>query len=186
MKIQEPITEMMKDGKIKYEKFREKGKYQITLLGQKKVKPDRILYSQEVYSQKYNLYGIIDIIYWIRGKGYIVDIKDSDTRQIIRDHLYQAVAYSIMAEETFKTSIHEVQLYYIRSGKWITRRVTSNLRKFINRVLGNINRILYDNYIPTIKSSKKCSSCWYRKICSSSISKENREKRKVRRKILKL
>jgi len=163
--IWEPETFLMKEGKEKYEEYRDKGKYRVTVLGQRKVKPDKILYSQEVYSRSLNIYGIVDAIYWIGNKAYIVEIKDSGLKKPPPDHIYQAVAYALMAEETFNTTVYKIQIYYRISDTWIERRVTAGLRRYVKKIVHEIKRILDGKYIPEPKKIKACKSCWYRGIC---------------------
>lgn len=179
-KINEPLTEMMRDGKKRFEVERERGKRRLTLLGLKRIKPEKILYSVPVYSKKLCIYGIIDVIYWYRGKAYILEIKESNLTKAPLDHIYQATAYALMAEDTFKTIIHKIIIYYTKSGKYIEKKLTNAMKQYTINIIKEIKEIIKGERIPEIKYKRKCRSCWYNRICHFYIKKkENIQTRKL-------
>ena len=186
-RIMEPMTVMMKEGKERFEEDRRMGRRRITLLGKRKIKPDKILYAQPVGSKRLGVYGIADVIFWIGKRGYIVEIKDSNLRKAPPDHLYQAVAYALMAEETFNTVIHKVYIYYTRSDTWIERRLSRQIREYTVSIIKRIRRIMSGREIPEIKLKKKCRSCWYNRICHPQITRVQKTKstRSIIRKMVK-
>jgi|Deesub1362B_J571_1020462.scaffolds.fasta_scaffold00004_515 CRISPR-associated exonuclease Cas4 len=185
MNIKEPVTMMMINGKERFEEFRRKGRRRLTLLGERRIKPDKILYAEEVYSRELDVYGVIDIIYWIGKKAYIVEIKDSDLNKAPPDHLYQAVAYALMAEETFNTLVFGVKIYYSISGRWVEKRITREMRRYTKEIIREIKRIFRGEYIPEPRLIGKCRSCWYRNICFPGRYGVKQREEKGRHKVLK-
>lgn len=175
--IEEPLTEMMRRGRERFEEDRRRGVRRRTLLGMRRIKPDKILYSQHVKSDRLRIHGIIDIIYWLNNRTYIVEIKDSPLKKVTPDHLYQTVAYALMAEETFNTIIYKINIFYLQSGKWIEKRMTKDLREYTIHVINETHKIIQGKVVPEIKYKNRCNSCWYIRICHPYTLKTKRKKR---------
>jgi len=165
MKIVEPITEMMRDGKEGYERDRMGLKRRESILGDKRIKADKIIFSRWLKSEKYRIAGIVDCIYWINNKMNILEIKYSKAKKPYPDHIYQAAAYALMAEEEFKQPVYKIIIYYKYSKLWYERRFTNQLRRYVIKIVEDIRKILDGDEIPTPKLSRKCMSCWYSRIC---------------------
>ena len=165
MRIYEPETEMMRSGRRIFEEIERKADTWKTLLGMRKIKPDRVIYSAKVYSSKYGLAGIIDIVYWAGGKCHVLEVKDSDLKKPEMSHIYQTAIYALMAEETFSTTVVFLEIYYTLSQSYHKYRFTSGVRRYSVSILNKIKGIISGHFIPEPRFSRKCHSCWYKSEC---------------------
>ena len=163
--IREPETEMMKDGVERYKSDHVGFKRRKTLLGKKRMKIEKALFSLPLRSRVYRMYGIVDALYWINGRMHVLEIKYSDLRKPFPDHIYQAAAYALMAEEEFGQPAYKIAIYYEKSNYWFEKRLTDQLRRYTATIIKRVWRILSGKEIPEIKWKRKCESCWYLKIC---------------------
>jgi len=113
--------------------------------------------------------GVADIIYWKDNKLHIVEIKYSKAKKPFPDHIYQTATYAIMAEETLKQKVYKIILYYKYSKLWYERRFTRQLKNYTIKIIEKTRKILKGEIIPEVKWKRKCSSCWYRRICYPQI-----------------
>ena len=164
-RIYEPETEMMRSGRETFEDIEAKSRTWKTLLGRRRVKPDRVLYSAYVYSSRYDCLGIIDVVYWIGRKCYVLEIKESDLMKPDRSHVYQSAIYALMAEETFKTNVSQIEVYYTLSDVHCRIRFSQGVRRYAVSILRRMSEILMGRETPTPRFSRRCHTCWYRSIC---------------------
>jgi len=161
----EPKTEMMLEGSREYLRDEIRWRERKTLLNERRIKVDRMLFSYPLTSRKYRIHGIADTIFWTNQKMNILEIKYGESLSLSRNHLYQTAAYALMAEEEFRQPAYKIVLYYKAGRKWIERRFTVQLRTHVIRIIERIWEILNGKVIPEPKLRTACSSCWYRHFC---------------------
>ena len=164
-RIYEPETEMMRSGREAFDDIEYKSRAWRTLLGKRRIKPDKTLYSVYVYSGKYDCSGIVDVVYWIRRKCNVLEIKESELRKPDISHIYQAAIYALMVEETFSTTVSNIEIYYTLSDIHFRKIFSSGVRRYAVSILRRISHILLGNEVPQPKLSRRCHTCWYRSIC---------------------
>lgn len=169
LRILEPETEMMSQGKKAFTDIEHKAKSWRTVLGMKRVRPDRVIYSARVRSERYGLAGIVDVVYWVGGKCIVLEIKESDLTRPESSHIYQAAIYGLMAEETFETTVSYIEIYYTLSKAYRMIRFTPGIRRYSKSILNKIWGMLNNSYIPEPRLNRRCHSCWYRARCYPSI-----------------
>jgi len=161
----EPKTEIMLEGSREYLKDESRWRERKTLLNERRIKVDRMLFSYPLTSRKYRIHGIADTIFWTNQKMNVLEIKYGESSSLSRNHLYQTAAYALMAEEEFRQPAYKIVLYYKAGRKWIERRFTVQLRTHVIRIIEKIWEILNGKVIPEPKTRTACSSCWYRHFC---------------------
>ena len=165
--FQEPETEMMVEGKEMYEELKRKSYRQLTLLGKRIEKPDEIYYSLKLYSRRYKIYGVADIVYRV-GRFYkVLEVKYSEYKgRIPKDHFYQTATYALIFEDIYKEVVDEIILYYIKNDKLVRRKLLKEHKWYLKNAIKKIWRILDKGEIPDIKPNRrKCNSCFFKKIC---------------------
>jgi CRISPR-associated exonuclease Cas4 len=162
----EPTTEMMLEGSREYSRDESRWMERKTLLNEKRIKADRILFSHPLTSRKHRIHGIADTIFWVNRKMNILEIKYGESPGPFRDHLYQAATYALMAEEEFSQPAYKIILFYKTHGKWIEQRFTAQLRTHLVKTLEKIWEVLEGKIIPEPKPKTPCTSCWYRRFCN--------------------
>jgi len=167
-RIVEPETEMMAKGREEYERDKAGLKRRKTILGDRRIKADKVLFSKPLKSEKYRLAGVVDCIYWKDNKLHVLEIKYTKTKKPFPDHIYQTATYAIMAEEEFKQPVYRIILYYKYSKLWHERRFTRQLKAHTLKIIEKTRRILDGEEIPIPKWKLKCKSCWYKRICHPS------------------
>lgn len=168
-RIIEPETAMMEKGREEYERDKKGLKRRESILGDKRIKAEKIIFEAPLKSRKYGVMGVADIIYWKDNKLHIVEIKYSKAKKPFPDHIYQTATYAIMAEETLKQKVYKIILYYKYSKLWYERRFTGQLKNYTIKIIEKTRKILKGEIIPEVKWKRKCSSCWYRRICYPQI-----------------
>jgi CRISPR-associated exonuclease Cas4 len=161
----EPRTEMMLEGSLEYLRDESRWMERKTLLNERRIKADRMLFSYPLTSKRYRIHGIADTIFWVNHKMNILEIKYGRSLGPFRDHLYQTAAYALMAEEEFSQPAYKIILFYKNHRRWIERRFTIQLRTYLVKVLERIWEILEGRTIPEPKPKAPCTSCWYRRFC---------------------
>jgi len=168
-RIIEPETVMMEKGREEYERDKKGLKRRESILGDKRIKAEKIIFEAPLKSRKYGVMGVADIIYWKDNKLHIVEIKYSKAKKPFPDHIYQTATYAIMAEETLKQKVYKIILYYKYSKLWYERRFTGQLKNYTIKIIEKTRKILKGEIIPEVKWKRKCGSCWYRRICYPQI-----------------
>jgi len=161
----EPKTEIMLEGSREYLKDESRWRERKTLLNERRIKVDRMLFSYPLTSRKHRIHGIADTIFWANHKMNILEIKYGESLGISRNHLYQAAAYALMAEEVFRQPAYKIILFYKTRRRWIERRFTMQLRAHIISVIERIWEILEGKVVPEPRLRAVCISCWYRRFC---------------------
>ncbi|MCL7388064.1 MAG: CRISPR-associated protein Cas4 [Thaumarchaeota archaeon] len=161
----EPMTEMMLEGSREYLRDEARWRERKTLLNERRIKADRMLFSYPLTSKKYRIHGIADTIFWVNRKMNILEIKYGSSSGPFRNHLYQAAAYALMAEEEFSQPAYKIILFYKTHRKWVERRFTMQLRAYLIKVLERAWEVLEGKLVLEPKPRAPCASCWYRRFC---------------------
>jgi len=160
------MTESMHEGKEFH--FREERKLQrrSTLAGERREKIKASWSKLHVVSDKLGLYGTIDEVAELDDGLVVVENKlMRSPRKPYPGHVYQAVAYAMLAEEALNKPVRRVILKYLRDGKLFEIPVTEDLKRHISWTVSRIKSIIDGETIPRESSHKKCVNCGYRKIC---------------------
>lgn len=165
MGLLEPKTEMMVKGALEYLKDKGGWEERKTLLNSKRIRVDKMLFSYPLTSRRYRIHGIVDTIFWVNRRMNILEIKYGESPKLFRDHLYQAAAYAIMAEEEFKQPTYRIIIFYRTQKNWYERRFTVQLRSHLIKIVEEVWRILGGEVIPEPRPRRACSSCWYKRFC---------------------
>ena len=163
--LREPKTEMMVKGALEYLKDKDGWEERKTLLNSRRIKVDRMLFSYPLTSRRYRIHGIADTIFWVNRRMNILEIKYGESPKLFRDHLYQAAAYALMAEEEFKQPAYRIIIFYKAQKNWHEGRFTAQLRSHLIKIVEEIWRILRGEVIPEPRPRRGCSSCWYKRFC---------------------
>lgn len=163
--INEPATELMQSGTKEFAKDLERYEERRTLLNQRRIRVDKMIFSIEVSSKKYGVAGVVDTIYWSNNKLYVLEIKTSESKKLFPSHLYQTSVYALMVEEEFGEPVYKIAIFYKKSNSWFEKRFTSQLRNYSIKLIERIHRIMDHGEIPEPRQSTKCKSCFYRRFC---------------------
>ena len=129
-----------------------------------------------VYSERYHLIGICDMIEFVESYDgikvtyldYPVDIvpvefKHGKTRHC-NEYIAQVVAQAICLEEMYDCKIKYGYIYYVDSNERFRVDITNNYRNMVMDVITFINN--YDSSLIKPVYSRKCKGCSMFDICS--------------------
>jgi CRISPR-associated exonuclease Cas4 len=121
-------------------------------------------------SDALGLQGNVDlIIRTARGEFIPVEYKNmnSDGCRVCMDHKYQLVAYALLIEETYGTTVKSGIVNYLPEGLILQFEITPTMKTHVKRVLGHVKRIIEEGELPPIRVSKqKCSGgCGHKQTC---------------------
>lgn len=122
----------------------------------------------DIYCEKYNLYGKIDI--FDNEKGILTERKKKISK-IYDGYIYQLYGeYFSMVEMGF--DVKEIRLYSMSDNKVFSIDLPINNRRYYDgfiKVINDINSFSFQNYVPSAIS--KCENCIYEELCSYSLLK---------------
>jgi len=163
--VNEPVTDSMEEGLRDYAGDVERWEERKTLLSKKRIHVDRMLFNLALASQRYRVRGVVDTVYWINNRLHVLEIKVSESEKLFPDHLYQTAVYALMVEEEFREPVYKIVIFYKKSGRWFERRFTGQLRQYTVKLVEKIHGVLEHGYMPEYRWTRKCMSCFYRKLC---------------------
>jgi CRISPR-associated exonuclease Cas4 len=116
------------------------------------------------------LQGNVDlIIHTARGEFIPVEYKNmqSDAGRVCMDHKYQLVAYALLIEESFGTTVKSGIVNYLPEGLILQFDITPTMKTHVKRVIGHIKRIIQTEELPPIRvASYKCQGgCGHKQTC---------------------
>lgn len=166
--VTERTTESMFEGKIKHLREEKLEKRRKTLGGDKRTKVKRKWTKLYVASERLGVVGVIDEVVEINGKLAIVEVKHSKpTRKPPKHHLYQAVAYAMLAEEALRKPIRHIILRYVPTGETYNIEITEAMKKHVKWTIKQINKIINNEKMPKppSKPKRQCHGCGWYWIC---------------------
>lgn len=163
--IKEPMTDLMLEGVAEFLKDSRRYEERKTLLSQRRIHVDKMIFGIPVFSKKYRVAGVADTIYWSNNRLHVLEIKATGSKKLFPDHLYQTSVYALAVEEEFRQPVYKIEIFYKKSGAWFERRFTSQLRRYSINLVQQIHKALESGEHPEPMISKKCKSCFYRKFC---------------------
>ena len=165
----ERTTESMLEGREKHRREDMMEKKRKTLTGDRKTKVERRWTKLHVSSDRLGLVGTVDEVVEIDGELAVVEMKHSEPpKKPPKHHLYQAVAYTMLAEEALARPVRKIIFVYMPSGRKLTVEVTDAMRKHVMWTVRRIRRIESESFIPPYRPRRACQGCgwaWiYRKV----------------------
>ena len=123
-------------------------------------------------SSSLELRGNVDcIIRTVKGEYIPVDYKNmaSDGGRAWMDHKYQLVAYALLIEEAFDTTVKRGFINYIPEDLILDVQITPSMKAHVKRILGHIKRIIREEQLPPIRvAENKCTGgCGHKQTCQT-------------------
>ena len=137
--------------------------------------------SVPVYSDRFNLYGIVDIIEFIKDENGVsiptqkglwrlnpIEYKNGKPEKSRADEL-QLCAQAICLEEMFDTEIISADIYYGRLKKRVNIELIDELRYSVEKIVADIHDLIEKAIIPEKPDNQNCSLCSMIDICMPRI-----------------
>ena len=118
-----------------------------------------------------DLIGLIDKIEVEKGNYFPISLKSSNPpiRGVWDGDFMEAIANALLIEQEFNTYVTAAYIDYLKIGERRTVIIDTDARKSFFKVLTNVNKIVEDGEIPTVKTNlKKCENCEYKELCDNS------------------
>ncbi|MCF8884319.1 MAG: CRISPR-associated protein Cas4 [Nitrososphaerota archaeon] len=163
--IGEPLTESMKEGVREFIKDSMRYQERETLLNQRRIRVDKMLFGVTVSSRKHKVVGVVDTVYWSKGKLNVLEIKTTESNKLFPDHLYQVAVYALAVEEEFNQPVYKIIIFYKKSNNWFEKRFTNQMRNYSVKLVLRIHEIMEKGEVPEPRFSAKCRSCFYKRFC---------------------
>lgn len=160
---EERATALMEEGKLVHEKeARRERRRKLSELGP----TGRKWTGLRVHSERLGLVGVVDLVVETREGLAVVETKGSaGGKRPKPGHLYQVVAYAMLAEEVLGRPVRWVVLRYLKDGRVFKVRVTEHMRKHVVWAVSRIRNIVESNLPPKYAKRRLCVSCGFRKVC---------------------
>lgn len=137
--------------------------------------------SVPVYSEKLNLYGVADIVEFIRDDDGIklpgkkgtwrinpIEYKNGKPEKTNSDN-YQLCAQALCLEEMFNIEINNGDIYYGKIKRRIEVELTEELKSDVRKKLSEMSELLMKQEIPKKPQKQNCSLCSLHDICIPSV-----------------
>jgi len=161
----ERLTESMIEGRDYHLSEEQKAKRRKSVARERR-EPAKSVWSRlPVVSEKLGLYGVIDEIYETENGLVIVENKFMKApRKPFPGHVYQGVAYAMLAEENIGKVVRKIVIRYLRDNKAFEIPLTEGLKRHVLWATKRIRSIIDGEKLPR-RSHKKCGNCGFIKIC---------------------
>jgi len=165
----ERTTESMIEGKEFHSTEERRIPRRKTVAGERKEAAKRSWNKLYVASEKLGLYGTIDEVDETDYGLIVVENKFMKSPRKPRPgHVYQAVAYAMLAEEALNKPVKKIIIRCMIDGKSFEIPITDYMRRHVLWTISRIRSIIEKEKIPREMNSRKCMSCGYRKICKGT------------------
>ena len=165
----ERTTESMIEGKEFHSTEEHKIPRRKTIAGKRREYTKKSWSKLYVASEKLGLYGTIDEVDETNYGLVVVENKFMKSPRKPRPgHIYQAVAYAMLAEEALNKPAKKIIIRYVLDRKYFEIPITEDLKKHVIWTISRIKSIIEKEKIPREMNSRKCMSCGYRKICKGT------------------
>ncbi|MGM0471878.1 MAG: CRISPR-associated protein Cas4 [Bacillota bacterium] len=116
-------------------------------------------------SQRLGISGKLDMLV-INDQLYTpIELKYS-TRRPGLNHKYQLIAYSLLVEEEYQTTINQGLIHLIPPKETFTIEITVQLKTEVKQVITQIIELIETERMPdSVAESNKCIDCEYRNFC---------------------
>ena len=118
-----------------------------------------------------DLIGLIDKIEVEKGNYFPISLKSSNPpiKGVWDGDFMEAIANALLIEQEFNTYVTVAYVNYLKIGECRTVIIDTDARKSFFKVLTNVNKIVENGEIPTVKTNlKKCENCEYKELCDNS------------------
>ena len=167
--VKERTTKSMEEGREEHERLTKLDLRRKTLFGDRKTRILNRWVRLEVLSERLKIRGVIDLVVETKDGLAIVEYKRAKPpkRRPPRNHVYQAAAYAMLAEEYFEKPVRTFYIHYDDGSttKTFDFTLTENLRKHVLWTIRKIREIIEKEKLPNPENVKKCKNCGYLWIC---------------------
>ena len=118
-----------------------------------------------------DLIGIIDKIEVEKGNYFPISLKSSNPpiNGVWDGDFMEAIANALLIEQEFNTYVTVAYVDYLKIANRRAVIIDTDARKSFFKVLTNVNKIVENGEIPTVKTGlKKCENCEYKELCDNS------------------
>lgn len=118
-----------------------------------------------------DMIGIIDKIEVEKGNYFPISLKSSNPpiNGVWDGDFMEAIANALLIEQEFNTYVTVAYVDYLKIANRRAVIIDTDARKSFFKVLTNVNKIVENGEIPTVKTGlKKCENCEYKELCDNS------------------
>jgi CRISPR-associated exonuclease Cas4 len=118
-----------------------------------------------------DLIGVIDKIEVEKGNYFPISLKSSNPpiNGVWDGDFAEAIANALLIEQEFNTYVTVAYIDYLKIADRRAVIIDTDARKSFFKVLTNVNKIVENGEIPTVKTNlKKCENCEYKELCDNS------------------
>jgi len=164
--LPEPPTGSLEEGAAVYEALRRREEGALTFLGKRSIRPREKLLALRLSAPRLCLTGVLDaLLVMPDGEHVPVEVKASDLRHVPVHHYYQLVAYALLVEENYGTTVKRGLVYYTLSHKLLEAEITTAAKHHLEKhAIPEILRALRETP-PPHPIAAKCTSCGYHRHC---------------------
>lgn len=126
-------------------------------------------YGVKLSSSRLGLRGEMDMMVVTENEYIPIELKYT-THQPGINHKYQLIAYCLLIEDQYQTTVRNGLIHLIPAKKTIEVDLTTRKREKIKDIIAGINSIVASEQMPQATQDRgKCTDCEYRNYCGDVI-----------------
>lgn len=127
------------------------------------------IFEYRVFSSKYGISGIVDMVFLGDGSVYPLDFKTSKNAYL-DGYKLQVYAYSLALSDNFKRLSEFGFIYFINTGEILKVYYDTEIKEKYYYVRSQIEKMLSDEIFPQGADERdKCCNCEYLNYCSDVL-----------------
>ncbi len=132
-------------------------------------KSKKVENSLSLWSEKYGLYGVADVVEFEENKIIPVEFKSGKKKNKLADNI-QLAAQAICLEEMFSAEITFGYIYYDKSRKRRKVVIGEKLRETLTETISSVRNLLIEKITPKPVNDKRCDNCSLKDYCLPNLS----------------
>lgn len=156
----------MELGKEEHEKEHERAGRRRSVYGIEWERIERLCHDVMLENAELGLYGRIDSVIFLRsGEVVPVELKYTHTPRVSRNWHKQIVAYALLLEGEYHTSVRRGIFYFQAQKKTVWVNITHEDKVRLKGDIERIRRVIQSEKMPIAKKGKQCRYCEMEKFC---------------------
>lgn len=135
------------------------------------IKKKNVENSLPIWSEKLGLYGIADVVEFIKGIPLPVEFKSGKRKNKLADDI-QLMAQGVCLEEMFNLKINKGAVYYHRSRRRREVIFDTNLRNKLYKTVDSVRNLLVKQRVPEPVNDNRCTNCSLITVCLPDVKEQ--------------
>ncbi|AFC99933.1 CRISPR-associated protein Cas4 [Methanocella conradii HZ254] len=154
-------------GKEEHEREHRRVKERKTIYGFSEDEVKEVIHDLAIENKTIGLYGMVDTVLIMKnGEVLPVDVKYSKSVSVKINWRKQLIAYSLLLEAYFGTTVRRGIIYLPAQHKQIQVEITCEGKEMVKQDIRKIKDLIKSEKMPNVNKGLQCNYCEMAKFCS--------------------